>query len=397
MIVKKCVYCGKDTPLANFSDEHIWPDALGGDSLDPFWRTEDVCKRCNNLSGLFVDGAFIKGMFGSSERAVGASEYIDVTKPDTVILPLYYCGQLKSTALASDEIAEYWAGPCGANILHIRPADMNDQWASYTGGDPRAKDIAAGRAYMAIVSSHPFWLHVSFNSFKSHFKRARRTVTNVQLNPPAAEYPGTYILDPDDPTAARDMNVMDEVISAGKENRPLKASLVIKLDTGTRMLAKLALAVGYKLFGLQFLDSEYANTLRLGLWERDANKRKKYPVYGTGYLGQQPFRDLKGLLNWPGGWLLFLKVSLGKLMFFILTPTGKAMSVMVTDSPVFLETLDESFTEGNAWLTIPSLSRSEGPIYLPSYLAHRAGVRRISVLKAIEAMRVDRSSLPPCR
>jgi hypothetical protein len=397
MSAKKCVYCGRDKALGDFSDEHIWPDALGGDFLETFWRTEDVCELCNRLSGLYVDGAFIRSMFGSLERAIGAWEYINVAKPRTVILPLYYCGQLKSPALASDETAEYWAGPCGANILHIRPADIEDQWASYAGGDPRAKKVAAGRAYMALTSSRPFWVHVSLNSFKAHFKRAQRFVTNLHLHPPAAEYFKTYMLDPNDPTQASDMSVMEEVFSAGKEKRPLKLSLVIKLDTGTRILAKLALAVGYKLFGVEFLGSQYASTLRLALWERDANKRKNYPVRGTGYFGQQPFRDLKDLIHWPGGWLLILKVSAGQLRLFVLTPTGKTMSVMITDSPVFSERLDESFTEGNVWLTIPSLSRSEGPIWLPDYLAHRVGVRRINVLKAIEAMRVDRSSLPPCR
>jgi hypothetical protein len=396
--VRKCVYCRRDKPLADFSDEHIWPDALGGDSLEPFWRTKDVCERCNNLSGLFVDGAFIKGLFGNSERAIGAWEYIDVEKPGTVILPLYYCGVLKSPAPASGEIAEYWAGPCGANIVHIRPNDIGDQWTSYAGGDPRAKEVAAGRAYMALTSSHPFWIHVSFNSFKAHFKRARRTVTNVQFTPPTVEYLGTFMPDPNDQTQASDMGVMEEVTSAGKEKKSLKTSLVIKLVTGTRMLAKLALAVGYKLFGVGFLNSEYGNTLRLSLWERDTNRRNKHAVYGTGYLGQQPFADLKGILHWPGGWVLLLKVSvLRTLVLFVLTPTGKTMSVMVTDSAVLLETLDDSFTEGKVWLTIPSLSRSEGPIGLPDYTAHVAGVRRICVLEAIEAMRVDRSSLPPCR
>jgi len=204
------------------------------------------------------------------------------------------------------------------------------------------------------------------------------------------------MVDPEDPMQARDMEVMEEVISAAKEKRFLKLSLVIRLDTGTRMLAKLGLAVGYKLFGLEFLDSEYGNTLRLGVWERDPNKRKNYPVHSTGYLGQQPNADLKGILNWLGGWLLSLKVSAGKLILFMLTPTGRTMSVMVTDSPIFLERLDESFIEGKVWLTIPGLSRSEGPISLPNYLAHRANVQEIPVLKAIEEMRVDRSSLPPC-
>jgi hypothetical protein len=127
--MKKCIYCGRDKPLVDFSDEHIWPDALGGDFLEPLWRTEDVCQRCNALSGVFVDGAFIKSVFGGGERASGVREYIDAANPNSVCLPLNYLGRLSDLSLPSNETAEFWAGPCGANILHIRPADEDDQWA----------------------------------------------------------------------------------------------------------------------------------------------------------------------------------------------------------------------------------------------------------------------------
>jgi hypothetical protein len=59
--MKTCIYCGEDKGASEFSDEHIWPEALGGDHLPDFWRTDDVCEKCNNLSGLYVDGAFVKG------------------------------------------------------------------------------------------------------------------------------------------------------------------------------------------------------------------------------------------------------------------------------------------------------------------------------------------------
>jgi hypothetical protein len=62
--MKTCIYCGEEKNPYEFSDEHIWPDALGGDDLPDFWRTDDVCQKCNNLSGLYVDGAFVKGWPG---------------------------------------------------------------------------------------------------------------------------------------------------------------------------------------------------------------------------------------------------------------------------------------------------------------------------------------------
>lgn len=66
-LMKTCIYCGLDKKNNEFADEHIWPDALGGDFLPTFWRTDDVCGSCNNMSGVFVDGAFIKSFFGAGD------------------------------------------------------------------------------------------------------------------------------------------------------------------------------------------------------------------------------------------------------------------------------------------------------------------------------------------
>jgi hypothetical protein len=56
--MRRCIYCDRDTD-SDFTDEHIWPDGLGGDYLPKdVWRTNDVCGKTNNLCGLYVDGSF---------------------------------------------------------------------------------------------------------------------------------------------------------------------------------------------------------------------------------------------------------------------------------------------------------------------------------------------------
>jgi HNH endonuclease len=62
--MKRCIYCGQDKPDSAFSDEHIWPKALGGALLPLLWRTDEVCADCNNISGLFVDGSLSKAGAG---------------------------------------------------------------------------------------------------------------------------------------------------------------------------------------------------------------------------------------------------------------------------------------------------------------------------------------------
>jgi hypothetical protein len=136
---RTCYYCGLDKPVPEFSDEHIWPDALGGDHLPHFWRTDDVCRTCNSTSGVFVDGAFIRGWAGAAERSSGAREYMSLTDPAKTVLPLDHLGRLADALTKDGEVAEWWAGPCGAHVVHFRPAETEDLWKTYLGGDPRAR------------------------------------------------------------------------------------------------------------------------------------------------------------------------------------------------------------------------------------------------------------------
>jgi hypothetical protein len=57
-------------------------------------------------------------------------DYLSVTEPKAGILPLNYLGRLSDVPTRDGEVAEYWSGPCGANIIHIRP-EGEAHWASY--------------------------------------------------------------------------------------------------------------------------------------------------------------------------------------------------------------------------------------------------------------------------
>jgi HNH endonuclease len=253
-MTRTCIYCGLDKPNSNFSDEHIWPEALGGDFLPPLWRTDDVCRECNNMSGIFVDGAFIKSWITNAERTIGAREYIDVDSPSAGILPLSYLGPLSEVPIAGGEVAEYWAGPCGANIIHIRPRGNEEHWETFVGGDPRARRSQAGRAYIALTSKHPFWICVSLWSFQAHFKKAERFVVNVKVS--KAWYDVVKNIDRDDPAQTSDLRTVDAVVDASRDGKSVLVSPLIPTDLGSRFLAKIGLAIGYKLLGSDFLQTQ---------------------------------------------------------------------------------------------------------------------------------------------
>lgn len=273
--MKNCIYCGFDKPENEFSDEHIWPDALGGDFLPPFWRTDHVCGKCNSASGVFVDGAFIKSFFVAGERAIDALEYLDPDKP-TGILPLSYLGTIQNIATQEGEVADFLVCAPGANIVHFRKASEEDTWDAYAGGDPRrrSKRSKAGRVLVGFNSAEPYWVCTALSSVKGHFPKAEKFVTNLELPPTAKHF---RELDPKDSQQAADLQFFNEIEANSTRGEWLHNRIAIAVGADGRFLAKLALAVGYKLFGARFLQTSYGLDLRKAFREANPDTRPYNP------------------------------------------------------------------------------------------------------------------------
>jgi HNH endonuclease len=390
--MRHCIYCDIDKSEDEFSDEHIWPDALGGDFLPKdVWRSDDVCRSCNSMSGLFVDGSFIRSFIGQSELSSGSLEYLAGKKAVTAI-SLDYLGPIGDVPTPSGCIAEYWAGPCGANIIHIRPDDGDEQWVSYAGGSPKAKKSKAGRAYMALASDVEFWIFVALESFRQHFDRAERFVVN-------ADVPNHWpfkVPDRLDLIQAEDMKTVDAVLDKGRTGGSLRVQPTFSLTAGHRMLAKVALGVGYKLFGGAYLETPYAKTLRRGMREANADKRKQLLVPGFGIMSGHSLGGTEQILRWPGGWVLLLKVLENKLALTVISPAGRTMGVMVSDDQNLIAQLDQKYVDGLLWITVLVAKQAVGPIALPEYLGHQTGVASVAALTSLASSRGDLSSLPQC-
>lgn len=391
--MKLCLYCNQEKPAKEFSDEHIWPKALGGDLLsEDIWRTDEVCQRCNNTCGLFVDGEFIRGWFGQAERSSGSLEYL-AGKKSVAPIPLDYLGPLKNVPVPDGHVADYWAGPCGANIVHIRPDDGNENWTTYSGGNPIVKKDNGGRAYMALTSSEEFWVLVSLESFRQHFDRAERFIVNATIPPDW----GIQIPDRQNAIQAEDLKTLDIVTQTGKQGGILHLQPAISIDTGKRMLAKLGLAVGYKLLGKAFLDTDSAKDLRLAVREGSFEKRRNIPLRGSGFLQGSGDGDVESVLNWPGGWVLMILPIGKKLSLSIISPSGRSMMIVISEDEALLASLDQKYAEGVIWITVLAAKKAIGPISLPEYLAHKTANVFLPALTELESVRGDPTNLPKCR
>jgi hypothetical protein len=182
----------------------------------------------------------------------------------------------------------------------------------------------------------------------------------------------------------------------GRNGGWIKAKVVIRPDIGQRFLAKLGLAVGYKLLGLPFLATDYAQHLRKGFRESNFQKRRLIPVRGTGFMHEKGLGGIEKVLTWPGAWVLLLATINQLLQLSIISPSGKTMAIVVCDEPALVKSLDTSYREGVVWLTIPSLGEAVGPIMLPDYLAHQTKASPLAELELLAGKRIDPSVLPPC-
>ncbi|MBC9246368.1 HNH endonuclease [Paracoccus sp. 11-3] len=407
---KECIYCGDTKSEDQFSDEHIWPDALGGDYLPKdVWRTK-VCRSCNSMAGLFVDAAFIRSWIGKAEQSTAALDYLaGLNKP--AALPLSYMGHLDG-AWSSNTIADHWLGPCSATIIHLRPSDNDQDWSrAYAGGDPKNNRKKPGRAYLALTSEEPFWVVVSLLSFAKHFKHAEKFVVNLVVEDTESElgdskaHPLVQLLKklkirPGKPTPSEsmdDFSIVNDVLEAARRGEQIKTNVTISQFADHRLLAKIALGLGFQLFGGDFTITCYAKNLRKAFREANVSKRLQLPLRGQGYFSGNPDAMLKQVLPWSGGWLLLLRVAKGQLGLHIVTPTAKTMTILICDEPTLVSRLGPEYEDGQIWLTIPPADMSVGPIPLPDYIAHQLNVSPHPELVALGSKRGDWRSLPQCR
>lgn len=391
--MRTCIYCNKSKRDSEFSYEHIWPDALGGDHLPNFWKAKDVCATCNNTSGLYVDGEFLKTWLGRAERSHGWENYLSISYPDRALPPLTYMGHLNEVSEQND--VEFWIGPCGAHILHFRPTETRAPFHMYAGGNPlnSKKPKRAGRAYLTLTTLNNFWIRVTFSAFKAHFPKVERYATNCNF---LDNDVGIQYLNWEEPPHPPDISTLHEVMQASKKGQRVKTQARIQTDFDSRFLAKLALGVGYNIFGNQYIKSNYAGKLRKAMWEADSQKRHRIEIQGTRYANRIGLGGAERLLKWPSGWVLLLKVVDNKLTLTIVCPTGNVMSIVVAESMDEWPEIKKEYGEGWIWLVVPPLGRATEAISLPNYIAHQIRVENVQALRKIEDSRISPEDLPFC-
>lgn len=272
--MRPCIYCRKPFPDNQFTLEHVIPQFLGGAQAPDELKTRDVCGKCNNDLGLFVDAAFEKDFLVYNHLKESAYAFFDPEKP--IALPLQCMGisDLKPPNMQEDEICESWLGPLGEQIYWIRPKDERMYW--YSGGNPRTVKKVQSRAYFMFSERSQKNVLISWLAFKDAF--IDRRVKKIMCTKVEGADPKTIgFSDPDETDNLRIQYITYECRKGNERNNNI--SMYIYHDR--RFMAKLALGISHVLFGSKIGNSGYAEELYKALWYKEGNAEPNVRYLGA--------------------------------------------------------------------------------------------------------------------
>lgn len=384
-----CIYCAGRRGDESRTDEHIWPQALGGEQCPPAtFRTNQVCGRCNSLAGQWVDRAFLRNFFTSSERGTTARAYLDPMKPSP--LPLTFMGHDTEIPLQDGDVCERWIGPSGESIYHIHERD-DDRWTTLAGGDFFKRRTDPGRVYFYLTDMAPYWFITGIYSILKFFPGVKpRCLTLID------GLDGRLPIQMADQAPLSAVEAHEVQWIKARPSGPHSHSLPIDLGYADRFLAKLALGLGHNILGPAVSSSPYADELRRLLWCNDFSKRGEIAVRGTGPWDQTLFDPVRIFISWPGIWSIFLTQAGSDFAFVLSTPQGRSMSMVISDDHLlWSSTVIEEYRRGVVYFVVPQRQRVFGPASIGSLISHKQGYQRSAILAELEALRTDPLALPP--
>jgi len=381
--MKRCIYCDIEKEDKEFSQEHIIPRAIGGVLLpqNPF-STNDVCVRCNTISGFFIDAPFTKSWIINNYRASNATKFATIT-PKT-ILPLVYMGVMKDVRY-NDKICENYLGPNGDVIYHFHKSyDEEFDILNIVGLPPHLKNksLDDGFVFIFIRSDNPVWLPTVINSFISHFKKSIQYLGNgATPNIQGSNFQ-------DIPTELKDLH--KELLSLN--GKMLEMTVSMDVDLGNRFLAKLALGLGCIFLNETYKTSHDASLLRNFMWAKKKEDRDKIPIHGSGFFNSDRLKEVDTYLKWEGGHIINLMVIGDSLVLYANFYGQNGNLIQISSNKSAWE---GKINESMLYIIMPEMQRFVGPIHMAELIAHRESEYKCNEILKLEIEIAKIPSNPP--
>ena len=375
--MSSCVYCGYEKHEEEFSQEHVIPRAIGGNlnPVNPF-ALNTVCKRCNSLSGSFIDGQYIRSWFTQNDKNKYFMRYGDITQ--NPILPLSYMGMLPDLGFEG-KVCEFWLGPTGDPIYHFHnPYPECLDVAPMVGIPTFAKknEIDHGFAFLFVRSNNPVWYASIFHSFIEQFRQSELYWGNGPT-------PQGFFSDIPD-------NYSELHCKLKSLNGEMhKISVPIGINYGDRFIVKVALGLGAIFLNDSFLVSESAQLLRSFLWAKELKIRETIDIRGQSFISSRD--DLQKILNWDQGHVICFINDNNSLSLYVNFFSSQGATIEISAEPEHWKGIFDNL--GSVYLVCPGLQKYLGPIPIENFIAHKQGYHNKEI-SALE-MALEECILPP--
>jgi hypothetical protein len=296
-------------------------------------------------------------------------------------MPLKYLGILESFSGEIDEVCEVWFGPHGGILYHVRQK-ADPRYDTMIGGNPIESKKNNGWITIFAQNSDPYWNRVLLLSCIKYFSKARRISGGIQLDPQTQH--DSYFNNPTN-EELRSLQFFRAI--SGKQHH---CKIAIQIGFEQRFLAKLALGLGYNLFGSEFLKIEDSQKLRNAMWEKDFHKTTEF-INLSNYFHNSK-NNLDKILTWEGVHTLVL-FPIKNILYLIFYCFGYKLMVipLCSDRGIWKSSIS---SDGVVYVAAPQLEIFSGPLHLPEFISHKSGHYRLAKLEEIERRKIDVSQLP---
>lgn len=389
MLKNKCIYCNEEKNDDEFSLEHIFPDSLGGKYTNELFKTRQVCKRCNSLSGLYIDSAFVKNFFSTTSTIF--SNYLGYydfeLKP---FIPFSYMGFLNYIKHPNYKFCEKWLWCGGSMVYHFHNNSEGD-FETIAGGDPRKrKGKNAGEVYLVGLTDNDFWIELLIKSFIKQFEKSKKILVNYQLTDHQPQK-----------LTAEQKNIKEQLSEIHKIRSMQNHSLSIKLDFNIRFQAKLSIGLGYSLFGEEFSNSNEAKFYRNIFWNKDYKKLEELQPQMMPFFSKEK-DELKKFLNHLNFYgchgLFFFNIDNSLIFYGNLFGEGQypVLTVITKNLNNYQHDLLIKYPNGWGYILVPQRKLCIGEFDIPSLIAFNMGDKKfLPKLTELENLYIEQDKLPP--
>lgn len=368
-----CLYCGDKRDSCDASLEHAIPQFLGGDFAPPQYMLRNVCKQCNNRLGLFVDASYAKSWCVTNALTAAARRLYTGSTDEP--LPLICIGRIRipGLVLESDQIVENWIGPSGETVIWLRTHD--ERLIGYSGGNPIDKKKKRSTAYFFPTSQNKTRWQIGIASFFRMFRSHRvRKILGIKVLGAAGneQFPGFEAWSKGD-----EKNVT--AIMAKLKSGSVSGQIEVHERFDQRFIAKMALGIGYSLFGEQYLDTDMSRQARMTCWPTNG---KPGNTRGRTTFAARLDPHLSEAIGYPGA--IVLAVVKGDSSYSLIVTIDQELPFMVELAPSQFSSHFISNNESYVLVLCPSLGKAM-EMTLAELVSHSSGIHKHPGLQLIDA------------